>query len=393
MKSKDHVMPIKKLIVHAGNHDRNECPVWAAADGLDAGASYVVRDDTGAELPAQVVANGAGAHLVWVVPALAAGASRTYTVQEGSAAGGVSVTDGEHGVDVSFGGALFTTYRYAAPVVKPYLYPVIGPTGEGMTRNYPMIPDVPGEKHDHPHHKSIYVSHGEVSGADVWSETPGHGYQRHLEFLPPYGDCGEHVSGPVLGAIRSTNDWVGSDEQKVVEDERRFTFYPLASGARLIDLEVTFRATAGPVHFADTKEGGILSLRVATSMDASGDGRMENAVGGIGEAECWGKRAQWLDYTGPVEGQTLGFAVYDHPSSFRHPTYWHARNYGLFTANPFGLRDFYANPGVDGSHVLPEGGLLRFKYRIYVHAGDTASAQVAQRYHDFITPPEVTEAD
>ena len=144
----------------------------------------------------------------------------------------------------------------------------------------------------------------------------------------------------MLGAIRSTNDWVGSDEQKVVEDERRFTFYPLASGARLIDLEVTFRATAGPVHFGDTKEGGILSLRVATSMDASGDGRMENAVGGIGEAECWGKRAQWLDYTGPVKGQTVGFAVYDHPTSFRHPTYWHARNYGLFTANPFGLHDY-----------------------------------------------------
>ena len=263
--------------------------------------------------PRRLLPHGAGAHLVWVVPALAAGASRTYTVQEGSAAGGVSVTDGEHGVDVSFSGALFTTYRYASPVVKPYLYPVIGPTGEGMTRNYPMIPDVPGEKHDHPHHKSIYVSHGEVSGADVWSETPGHGFQRHLEFLPPYGDCAEredcggHVSGPVLGAIRSTNDWVGSDEQKVVEDERRFTFYPLASGARLIDVEITFRATAGPVHFADTKEGGILSLRVATSMDASGDGRMENAVGGIGEAECWGKRAQWLDYTGPVKGEAVGF--------------------------------------------------------------------------------------
>ncbi len=387
-------MPNRKLIVHAGNHDRNECPVWAAVDGLDSAGSYVVRDDeTGAESPAQVVACASGAKLVWVVPALAADASRSYTVQAGTVAGGVSVTDGEHGVDVACSGALFTTYRYAEPVVKPYLYPVIGPTGEGMTRNYPMIPDVPGEKHDHPHHKSIYVSHGEVSGADVWSETPGHGYQRHVEFLPAYGDSGEHVSGPVLGAIRSTNNWVGSDVQKVVEDERRFTFYPLPSGARLIDVEITFRATAGPVHFGDTKEGGIISLRVATSMDASGDGRMENAIGGIGEAECWGKRAQWLDYTGPVKGETVGFAVYDHPSSFRHPTYWHARNYGLFTANPFGLHDYYANPGVDGSHVLPEGGLLRFKYRIYVHAGDTATAQVAQRYHDFITPPEVTEAE
>ena len=148
-------MASKQFTVHAGNHDRNECPVWADASGLDAGARYVVRDDeTGAESPAQIVPGCDDAHLVWVVPSLDAGASRTYTVQEGSGQGGVSVAEGEHGVDVHMNGALFTTYRYAVPVVKPYLYPVIGPTGEGMTRNYPMIPDVPGEKHDHPHHKS-----------------------------------------------------------------------------------------------------------------------------------------------------------------------------------------------------------------------------------------------
>ena len=83
-------MARKQLTVHAGNHDRNECPVWAAAEGLDATASYVVTDnETGAELPAQVVPGCGGAHLVWVVPALAAGASRTYTVQEGTALGGV----------------------------------------------------------------------------------------------------------------------------------------------------------------------------------------------------------------------------------------------------------------------------------------------------------------
>jgi hypothetical protein len=387
-------MADKRLTVHAGNHDRHECPVWAAVDGLDTRASYIVHDEeAGVDLPAQIVPHESGAHLVWIVSGLAAGAARTYTVQEVSAQGGVTVTDGEHGVDVHFYGEHFTTYRYAAPVVKPYLYPVIGPTGDGMTRNYPMIPNITGEKHDHPHHKSIYVSHGEVNGADVWSEVEGHGYQRHVEFLPGFGDSGGHASGPVLGAIRSRNDWVGADEQKVVEDERRYTFYPLSSGARLIDVEVTFHATAGPVCFGDTKEGGIISLRVATSMDASDDGRMENAIGGIGEAECWGKRAQWLDYTGPVNGKTLGFAVYDHPSSFRYPTYWHARNYGLFTANPFGLHDFYADPAVDGSHTMPAGAKLRFKYRIYVHEGDTATAQVANRYHDFITPPEITEAE
>ena len=83
-------MASKQFIVHAGNHDRNECPVWAAAEGLDAAAQYVVRDEaTGDTLPAQIVPGCSGAHLVWVVPSLAAGASRTYTVQEGSGQGGV----------------------------------------------------------------------------------------------------------------------------------------------------------------------------------------------------------------------------------------------------------------------------------------------------------------
>jgi len=146
------------------------------------------------------------------------------------------------------------------------------------------------------------------------------------------------------------------------------------------------------VRLGDTKEGGILSIRVASSMDAKGAGRIENSYGGIGEAECWGKRAHWVDYSGPVEGATVGFAVYDHPTSFRHPTYWHVRNYGLFTANPFGLHDFYANRGIDGSHVLQEGARLRFKYRILIHQGSTAQARVADRYHDYSTPPKVVES-
>ena len=103
----------------------------------------------------------------------------------------------------------------------------------------------------------------------------------------------------------------------------------------------------------------MLSVRIASSMDADADGHIENAYGGRGETECFGKRAQWMDYAGPVDGKTVGVAVFDHPSSFRYPTYWHVRNYGLMHANC--VRPGASSwdiPGVDGSYVLPEGARL-----------------------------------
>ena len=120
--------------------------------------------------------------------------------------------------------------------------------------------------------------------------------------------------------------------------------YAPAPDARILDIAVTFHATEGPVRFGDTKEGAMLSVRVASSMDADADGTIENAYGGRGETECFGKRAQWMDYAGPVDGNTVGVAVFDHPSSFRYPTYWHMRNYGLMHANPFAWREFPGTP-------------------------------------------------
>ena len=165
--------------------------------------------------------------------------------------------------------------------------------------------------------------------------------------------------------------------------------YAPAPDARILDIAVTFHATEGPVRFGDTKEGAMLSVRVASSMDADAEGTIENAYGGRGETECFGNRAQWMDYAGPVDGKTVGVAVFDHPSSFRYPTYWHMRNYGLMHANPFAWREFLGHPGVDGSYVLPEGARLNCNFRVYLHTGDTQDALVADRYHDFITPPVV----
>ena len=393
-------MALKRFTVHAGNHARRHCPVWVDGSGLDASRDYaMVVDGTKEALPAQAVETAAGVRLAWIVPTLAAASSQTFSLEEGGNGGaaarasrdgsGVTVADGKHGVDINLDGALFTTYHHAAWHNKLFLYPVIGPTGRGMTRGYPMVTDIPGEKHDHPHHKSIHVAHGDVNGVDLWSELDDHGYQRHAAFLPAFGAGSAYVSGPVCGAFRSRSLWVSRSEQPVVTEEKHVVVYAAAPHARILDIAVTLHATEGPVRFGDTKEGAMLSVRVASSMDADDAGKIENAYGGRGEDECFGARAQWMDYSGPVDGATVGVAAFDHPANFRYPTYWHVRNYGLLHANCFAWREFLGHPGADGSYVLPEGALLTCTFRVYLHTGNTQEAGVKERYHDFITPPVV----
>jgi hypothetical protein len=110
---------------------------------------------------------------------------------------------------------------------------------------------------------------------------------------------------------------------------------------------------------------------------------MTNSAGAEGEKEIWGKRADWVNYDGSIGGEDLGVAVFDSPRSFRHPTYWHARGYGLLSANPFGLRDFSKDPNQDGSWTIPQGKSLVFRYRVMVHHGDYRAANVAQVYREY----------
>ena len=100
----------------------------------------------------------------------------------------------------------------------------------------------------------------------------------------------------------------------------------------------------------------------------------------------WGKRANWCDYSGPVNGKTVGVAIFDHPKNFRHPTYWHARDYGLMTTNPFGVSTFEGE-GPSGEHVLRARDSLRFRYRVYIHKGDATDGKVAEKYNSYVSPP------
>jgi hypothetical protein len=169
-------------------------------------------------------------------------------------------------------------------------------------------------------------------------------------------------------------DWFGPEGQRLLE-ERRTIEIRAEGDLRIVDHRSECRAKYGDVTFGDTKEGGLFSIRVPTSMDAKDRGRIENSEGqvydsGQGEEETWGKQAAWVDYSGPLaSGDEWGHTVVDHQSNPRHPTYWHVRGYGLFTANAFGVHHFKGDDSIDGSLTITGGDQAVFRYRLIMHPG------------------------
>jgi hypothetical protein len=294
-----------------------------------------------------------------------------------SLAAEVTMEQTDKGVTVKLDGKLFTEYRLDQGP-KPILWPIIGPTGEKMTRDYPMA-KAEGEKQDHVHQKSLWFTHGIVNDVDFWAETGKSGTVKHREF--------KQVAGGQQGVIVSVNDWLAPDGKKVLEDERRLTFGALGD-SRFIDFDITLKATAGPVTFGDTKEG-MMGIRVPTVMDVNSKkgGKIINSEGQTDEA-AWGKRASWVDYHGPLNGTVVGIAVLNHPSSFRYPTYWHVRTYGLFAANPFGVKDFTNSKEGDGSHTIESGQSITFRYRFLFHPGDEKAGKIAEAFASYAKEPK-----
>ena len=291
------------------------------------------------------------------------------------AKGGVAIEESDDKLTVTVNGKLFTEYRFKEQY-RPFFYPVIGPTGVPVIRHYPMNPDLDkgGDKPDHPHHKSLWFTHGAVNGVDFWSD--GKGKIVHDKFL-------EVSSGPQVGVIKSQNKWIAPDGTTTCTDTRTHRFYNTPDG-QIMDFEVTIHASEGEVVFGDTKEGS-MAIRLAPTMrlkGAVGKGHIINSEG-VTDGDTWGKRANWVDYYGPVEGGVVGVAIFDHPSNPMHPTWWHVRDYGLFAVNPFGVHDFENKPAGAGDFKIPAGESRTFKYRFYFHKGDEKQGGVAEHYRDY----------
>jgi len=264
----------------------------------------------------------------------------------------------------------FTTYNYGENVRTPYLWPVYAEGQVAITRNWPMGQDKPVTSTDHRHHRSIYLTFGDVNGLDFW----------HRERIRTREV--KTGSGRTYAWIRARNEWLAPDGRPVLDEVQEYRFHDTPASARTFDVIATFAASYGDVTFGDDKEG-LFAIRIRPEIQGDRAGVLTNAEGRQGEKNVYGTPSRWMDYSGPVEGAGhRGVAILDHPSSFRHPPAWHVRDYGLATANPFGLSSV-ARLDRDGTHVLKKGETLTFIYRVYVHSGDVEQARVAQQYDEF----------
>jgi hypothetical protein len=308
-------------------------------------------------------------------------------------------------VDVLVDGELFTSYVYSdtlAVLKKPVLYPIRAADGLEITRGYPINPRA-GERVDHPHQIGSWLNYGDVNGLDFWGNSDAIPDERRDEMgTIRHRSIERTAGGEGMGVLVVAAEWLKPDGEVILDERTRFIFRADAN-RRAIDRITTLTALDEHVAFDDNKEG-MMGLRVTRALEMPADqavnlvgreddvvessnnqgvdGRYRNSEGISGYPDVWGRRARWMMLTGPVEGETVTVAILDHPENVGHPTYWHARDYGLFAANPLGQAAFS-----DGKErlafSLDPGDAVTFRYRIVVFSGDAAASDVEAWYRDF----------
>lgn len=313
----------------------------------------------------------------WIARSVLTAAAAVLLV--GAARAEVSFQQHSDRIEVLADGKPLTTLYFGPETTKPYLHPLRAADGTIVSRQYPMRDDVAGEAHDHPHHRGMWFSHGDVNGFDYWAN------ERDQEPQSKKGRIvlkGVHKAGD--GLIRADFEWRTPEGEVLLTDDRIYRFSVDGDNV-IIDNEISLEAEHKSVHFGDTKEGAFAirihpTMRETTPDRKPGKGVILASTGARGEKNTWGKAAPWVDYSGPIGGKTYGITIMDHPFSPKHPTYWHVRAYGLFAANIFGEHDFYNDENRDGSVTLEPGQQLNFRYRVVIHPGDAADAGIAEMY-------------
>ncbi len=283
------------------------------------------------------------------------------------------------GFEVLIGGKIFTRFIARKSLPKPIFYPLFTPSGVAVTRSVPEI-DGGEAVSDHPHHRGLWCGHGSVNGCDFWEEyKPDHGKIR-TEYVSYKGDDKK-------GHIDLTASWEDADGLNILKEHRKCEVFGLAD-ANIMDFAISLTpAKHSAVTFGDTKEGGLVAVRLAPLMIAEKTGRIFNGEGlsysakTAGPEITWGKRASWCAYCGQASaGKSATVAIIQRPGGFRFPTWWHVRAYGLFTANPFGQSFFESDvtPPPRGDFTLGSGESLTTSYRIIVADGDLTSARIAE---------------
>jgi hypothetical protein len=308
--------------------------------------------------------------------------------------------EAEKKIDVMVDGKFFTSFCWPDNVYKPILYPVLTSEGTEITRGFPLRPRE-GEQNDHIHQVGIWLNYGNINGFDFW----GNGYRGEKE---PNGGVINHLrieklnTGPGEGSFVSSESWLDPKGKELMSERTEYHFIAKVS-TRIIDRITTLTALDTTVLWKDTKEG-MFGIRVArqlelpssqgvTLLDANGNpsgekntknegvsGNYRSSEGVTGES-VWGTRAKWMDLFGIIGEEKISLVVCDHPKNPGYPTYWHARGYGLFAANPFGWSDFTKGEEVF-NFKIPEGKSATFRYRVIIHSGPHLTDYEINAYSD-----------
>ncbi len=297
----------------------------------------------------------------------------------------VTIKPKDNGFTIQIDGKPFTDYLTSG-FPGPILYPIHNASGSDMTRDWPVIENGrEGESEDHPHHKSLFFGHKSINGVDFWhGGKEGSGTIEHARTI-------ETRSGDDRALILTFNHWKDAEGKIILTDTRELQF-GVNDGIRFLDIELNLHASHGDLTFGEQKDGA-LGLRTHPDLRLKPDpekgveevfGHAENSDGTTGP-EIWGHKADWVHYWGQIDRQDAGVAIFSHPGTLRHPTWWHARDYGLIAPNPFGPVE---DTG-DGEFTLPKGQSVTLRYRFLFHDKSHDDADIVAQYADYINQPLV----
>jgi len=310
----------------------------------------------------------------------------------------------ERRVDVTVDGKPFTSYVWPERVAKPVLFPIRTARGTVVTRGFPLEPR-PGERADHPHQVGFWLTYGDIDGVDFWGTSEAMPPSEHARMgTIRQGAVAAARGGDGKGELEVTADWLAPGPRVVLEETTRFVFHADAA-TRAIDRITTLLAKGGTSTFRDTKEG-MLGIRVARSLEAPSDepevftdargevtkvpvldntgvtGQYTSSEGLKGDA-VWGTRARWMALAGHVGDEDVVLLVCDHPQNPGYPTYWHARGYGLFAANPFGPKAYSAGKDPERPYSIPAGQSTVLRYRLAILPGPFSAGKAEAVWQDF----------
>ncbi len=339
-----------------------------------------------------------------IATALVAAGSMLVIV--GAQGGAVKITpnEAERRVDVTIDGKAFTSYIWPTSLKKPVLWPIRAANGAVITRSYPLEPKA-GERSDHPHQVGLWFNHGDVNGFDFWNNSEAIKPDQAKKFgTIEHRKIGEVKTLPSgEGELNVETHWVAGDGTTLLHETTKFIFAG-DEDKRTIDRITTLTALDKKVVFTDNKEG-VFGMRVTRALeqpatkpevftDASGKatkvpvldnegvtGEYVSSEGLKGDA-VWGTRGRWTLLGGKIDEHPVTVAILDHPKNPGFPTYWHARGYGLFSANMLGAKEFSKGKEELNFSIEP-GKSATFRYRVVILNAEPKPEAIEAEYKAF----------